>query len=364
MQNYSLKCYKCSTLQKSKSVSTIYCEKCKSLLICVNISDEKYDPIKSIKTSKDVGIFTLGEGNTPLIKIDNIANRLGLKNLFAKLEYISPTGSFKDRGSSLVINIAKKENIKKFVEDSSGNAGASLSAYSAACGIEAHIFVPDSAGKGKLDQISIFGANLHKIKGPRENSMIEAKKYSKIKQIPYLSHNLSPYFTEGMKSFSYEIVEELDNIDHIIFPTGNGSLLLGTWRGLLEINQTTNIKIPHLHVAQSKNIQPIVAAYNNMSWKFDSSKKTLGSGISVSNPPRLNEIVDAVKSSNGYAVSTEDEEALFWQKNLAMDEGIFSEITSAFSFSVLAELVSNKKISKYEKVVIPITGSGLKEPIH
>ena len=92
MQNYSLKCYKCSTLQKSKSVSTIYCEKCKSLLICVNISDEKCDPIKSIKTSKDLGIFTLGEGNTPLIKIDNIANRLGLKNLFAKLEYISPTG--------------------------------------------------------------------------------------------------------------------------------------------------------------------------------------------------------------------------------------------------------------------------------
>ena len=362
MQDYILKCYKCGAIQNDNSISAIYCQEgCKELLICEDISKQKINPLEAIIQSEN--FISLGEGNTPLIKINKIGKRLGLSNLFAKLEYMSPTASFKDRGSALVINIAKDENIKEFVEDSSGNAGASLSAFAATSNIKAHIFVPDSAGKGKLDQISIFGAQLHKVKGARENSTIEAKKFSQENNIPYLSHNLSPYFSEGMKSFSYELSEEFDDIDHIIFPTGNGSLLLGTWRGFLDISEGKRIKMPKLHVAQSKNIEPIVASYNNSNWVFDSKKTTLASGISVSKPPRLNEIITAVKLSGGTANSSSDEEALLWHDYLAKDEGIFSEITCAFSFSVLQKLVNNKVITKNQKVVIPITGSGLKETI-
>ena len=166
-----------------------------------------------------------------------------------------------------------------------------------------------------------------------------------------------------MKSFAYEINEAIGSIDHIIFPTGNGSLLLGTWRGFLDISEKTNLNLPKLHAAQSKEIEPIVAKFNNSDWTFDSSKTTIASGISVSNPPRLQEIVDVIKESNGTALSSTDDEALKWHEILAKEEGIFCEKTCAFSFSALEKLVANGVIKKDEKIVIPITGSGLKEAI-
>ena len=362
MKKYSLNCSICDVRQSNNSISNIFCD-CnrKALLYCEDISINNINPIESIKNSKN--LISLGEGNTPLVKLEKIGEKLGLNKLFAKLEFMSPTGSFKDRGSALVVSVAKREKVKEFVEDSSGNAGASLSAYAAAANIKAHIFVPDTAGKGKLDQISIFGAKLHKISGPRENSTIEAKKFSEKNDIPYISHNLSPYFSEGMKSFAYEIYNEIKEIDHIIFPTGNGSLLLGTWRGYKDIMKSNKTILPKLHVAQSKNIEPIVAKLNSKKWKFDIHKKTLASGISVSNPPRINEIIQAVKSSAGEGVSSTDEEALIWHDILAKEEGIFSEITCAFVFPALEKLIRNKKIKKDETILLPITGSGLKEPI-
>ena len=360
MQTYSLKCYKCNVTQNDNSISRIFCEKgCNELLICEDISPMKQDPLQSMRDDEES--FSLGEGSTPLIPLNKIGKRLGLEKLFAKLEFMSPTGSFKDRGSSLVINIARKERVAEFVEDSSGNAGASLSAYAGATDIKAHIFVPDSAGKGKLDQISIFGAKLHKIEGPRENSTIAAKDYSKKNNIPYLSHNLSPYFSEGMKSFAYEIYSEFGEVDHIIFPTGNGSLLLGTWRGFIDISENSNLSLPKLHAAQSSIIEPIVAEFSQKKWNFDPSSKTIASGISVSNPPRLIEIVDAIKNSDGSATSSSDNEALIWHEILAKEEGIYSEKTCAFSFATLEKLVKSGIIKKNEKIIIPITGSGLKE---
>ena len=360
MQSYSLKCYKCKQVQEDNSISRIYCEKgCNELLVCEDISKNCIDPLDSLKNDKES--FTLGEGHTPIIPLKKIGIKLGLNNLFAKLEFMSPTGSFKDRGSSLVINIAKKEKVSEFVEDSSGNAGASLSAYAGASNIKAHIFVPDTAGQGKLDQISIFGAKLHKISGPRENSTVAAKEFSKKNNIPYLSHNLSPYFSEGMKSFAYEIYSNLGDVDHIIFPTGNGSLLLGTWRGFLDISKSKKCYLPKLHAAQSKSIEPIVAEHNQTKWTFDAKIPTIASGISVSNPPRLYEIVEAVKNSKGTTTSSSDQDALKWHKLLAKEEGIFSEKTCAFSFSSLEKLVNENIIKKDETVLIPITGSGLKE---
>ena len=131
----------------------------------------------------------------------------------------------------------------------------------------------------------------------------------------------------------------------------------------LLISEKTNFNLPKLHAAQSKAIEPIVSKFNNSDWTFDSSKTTIASGISVSNPPRLQEIVDVIKESNGTALSSTDDEALKWHKILAKEEGIFSEKTCAFSFSALEKLVAKGVIKKEEKIVIPITGSGLKEPI-
>ena len=139
MQKYSLRCSICDTTQSNNSISNIFCDlNCKALLYCDDVSKNKINPIESIKNS--INSISLGEGNTPLVKLEKIGEKLGLDKLFAKLEFMSPTGSFKDRGSALVMNVAKNEKVKEFVEDSSGNAGASLSAYAAAANIKAHIW--------------------------------------------------------------------------------------------------------------------------------------------------------------------------------------------------------------------------------
>src|SRR5690606_4078479 len=136
----------------------------------------------------------------PVVSLERTADALGLGALLAKLEFMTPTGSFKDRGSAVLVSVAKLEGISEFVEDSSGNAGASLSAYAAAAGMKAHVFVPATAARGKLDQIRIFGAELHAVDGPRQAATDAAEAFVAQRGLPYLSHNLSPFFSEGMKA--------------------------------------------------------------------------------------------------------------------------------------------------------------------
>ena len=180
---------------------------------------------------------TLGEGGTKVIHLSKVAKLVGISKIYAKLENCNPTGSFKDRGSAALISAIKSAGIKSIVEDSSGNAGASVAAYSAATGIEAHIFVPENAPKAKIDQILVYGATVHKIPGPRDNAEKQAKQFVIEKQLFYASHNISPYFLDGTKSFGREVVGEfgVEIPDHIIIPVGNGSLLISTYLVLKEL---------------------------------------------------------------------------------------------------------------------------------
>jgi threonine synthase len=253
--------------------------------------------------------------------------------------------------------------ITEFVEDSSGNAGASLSAYAAAARIRGHIFSPSSASKGKLDQIKIFGAELHKTEGLREAATEAAEAYVIERNLPYLSHSLNPYFSEGMKMVSYELIKQLDiPIHHVVLPVGNGSLCIGMFRGFNEIKSfNKRTIIPKFHVIQSRNVMPIVNHVNGN--KYSKTKQTVASGISVAAPPRLREITDVVGISNGSALAVCDNSILNWQEKLAAKEGIFCEPTSATAFSGLESLLEQGTISKDENVLIPITGTGLKEPL-
>ena len=313
--------------------------------------------------------MSLGEGRTPLVSLWRTAKYLGLGSLSAKLEFVSPTGSFKDRGSAALISAAVAESITEFAEDSSGNAGASLAAYAAAAGIKAHIFVPSNAANGKLDQIRIFGAELHAIDGPRQAATDAAERFLAERGLPYLSHNLSPYFSDGMQSFVYEMMPERgdpgthDDFEHIVLPVGNGSLLIGAKDAYDEIAASGEIKTPRFHAIQVEAVQPLVAAVNSKGWSIGNIKPTVASGIAVSSPPRLAQCVDAVRSSGGSAVAVTDEAALEWQQRLARDEGIFCEVTSAVAFAGLERLIADGAISPDESVLVPITGSGLKEPV-
>ncbi|NQW16342.1 MAG: threonine synthase [Chloroflexi bacterium] len=308
---------------------------------------------------------TLGEGGTPLVELPHLAAELGVKRLWVKLEFLAPTGSFKDRGSAVLISMAKEHGVTDFIEDSSGNAGASLSAYAATAGLNAHVFAPASAGQGKKDQIRVFGAELHEIDGPRQASTDAAVAFVEERGLPWLSHNLSPYFMEGMKAFAYEVrTSAAVNVDHIVFPVGNGSLIGGAFKGYSEMRESGVIHaLPKLHAVQASAIQPIVALLNGDAWTPDTSATSVASGISVTRPPRLNEIVEFVRCSYGSGVAVGEDEILAWQRRLASTSGIFAEATSAAAFVGLEALIANGVIGAGDEVLIPLTGSGLKEPL-
>ncbi|MAT08614.1 MAG: pyridoxal-5'-phosphate-dependent protein subunit beta [Chloroflexi bacterium] len=306
---------------------------------------------------------TLGEGGTKVIHLSKVAKLVGISKIYAKLENCNPTGSFKDRGSAALISAIKSAGIKSIVEDSSGNAGASVAAYSAATGIEAHIFVPENAPKAKIDQILVYGATVHKIPGPRDNAEKQAKQFVVEKQLFYASHNISPHFLDGTKSFGREVVGGFgaEMPDHIIIPVGNGSLLISTHLVLKELRLSGHIeKLPKLYAIQSDAIKPIVRELNGIEWRFNPNKTTSADGIASTNPPRIKQIIQAIKESKGDSISVTEDSIKRYRKILAQSEGIFMEPTSAVAFAGLETLVKNETIDARESVLIPITGSGLK----
>ncbi len=361
--NHTLRCIACAeSLQPT--LTTLECPVC-GFPLEVEYLDAPDGLAPRLPLNRPGEIVSLGEGNTPLISLPTLGAELGLDRLWAKLEFEAPTGSFKDRGSALLISAAKEAGLAEFVEDSSGNAGASLSAYAAAAGLQGHVFAPSSAGIGKKNQIRVFGAVLHEIDGPRQASTDAARAFVSERGIPWLSHSMSPYFMEGMKAFAYELAgTPAAPVDHVIFPVGNGSLIVGALKGFQELTEAKKIAaVPALHCVQAEAIRPIAAAINNEDWTVAADATSVASGISVTSPPRLSQIVDAVRETGGRGVAVDETSIIAWQKRLAISEGIFGEATSAVAFAGLERLIGDGVIASDDRVVVPVTGSGLKEPL-
>ena len=312
----------------------------------------------------DVSSFTsLGEGNTPCVDMERLGRLLGLESLTAKLEFLNPTGSYKDRGTVVMMSVAREHGVEEVVEDSSGNAGASVSAYAARAGIKAHVFAPSSAPVAKVAQIRVYGAEPHLIDGPREAATEAALSYVRERGLVYASHNLSPYFVEGTKTFAYEVFMQLAPSlpDHIVVPVGNGSLYLGAWKGFTELLAAGCVdSIPRLHCVQARAVMPIAAAYQGDEWLPD-GQRTVAGGIASVDPPHKEAILQVLGASGGTAVAVEDDSILEWQRRLAETEGIYCEPTSAAAFAGLSDLVRSGRIGRKDRVLVPVTGSGLKD---
>ena len=307
--------------------------------------------------------YSLLPSETPLAELPKLAAVLRLRSLSAKLEYLSPTGSFKDRGTAVMIGVATESGVSELVEDSSGNAGASVAAYAARNGIRAHIFAPASAPRAKLQQIEVYGAEVHVVEGSREETAAAAVDFSRERGLVYASHALSPFFVEGTKTFAYEIARQSGNElpDHIVFPVGNGSLLLGAWKGLRELRESGEAQqTPRLHCVQS-TVRPVVADFMGEEWSAGGAGTTVAGGIAVAAPVRLEQIVQAVRATGGTAVSVDDAEIVRWQWLLAGREGIFAEPTSAAAFAGLFRLVADGTIDADDAVLVPVTGAGTKD---
>lgn len=329
------------------SFSALECGECGGAL---DLAEETYEP--------SAERVTLGEGDTPVVRLAKAGRALGMERLYAKLEFLNPTGSFKDRGSAVMVSALRSAGVKAAAEDSSGNAGASVAAYCAQAGIEATIFAPASAPPMKLEQIGLYGARVVKVEGGRAAVADACRRYCEDEGVVYASHNLSPLFIEGTKSFAVEVASQMGELpEHVLFPVGNGSLLIGAWKGFGGLG-----RMPKLHCVQSEACMPIAAAFEGEEWMPpEGGVATVAGGIAVDRPPRLGQVLDALGDSGGSAVAVAEGEIVRWQRRLSVEEGLFVEPTSASVMAGLEALVESGKVGRGERVLVALTGFGFKD---
>ena len=319
-----------------------------------------------IPVAEDDSIVSLQEGMTPLKRASRYGHSIGLGELVLKLDYLNPTGSFKDRGSTVNVSRLKELNIPWVIDDSSGNAGSSLAAYCASGGIGCTLYVPAYTVREKLVQAQMYGAEIVKIAGSRTDVAKAAENVWKTSGRWYASHNLSPFFFDGLRTVAYEIIEQLhwQVPDHIVFPVGGGGLMGGTWKGLEELFRMGWIeRLPSLHCIQSEACMPIVEAYRSgsESVKPTIEKETVAAGIRISNPARGSQVLHALRRTHGVAIAVSDASILKHQRLLAKMEGIFVEPTSSVALAGLERLREDGVISNHELALVPLTGFGLKD---
>jgi threonine synthase len=306
----------------------------------------------------DTDPVSLGEGSTPVIR-----RAVDGSSVFFKLEYMQPSGSFKDRGASVLISLLRSlDGVIGVVEDSSGNAGSAISAYSAACGLECTIYTPEYTPGGKLTQMLCYGARVKKIPGNREQSSLAAIKAAE--GAVYASHLWNPYFTMGLQSAAFEIWEEFGNdVPQLVFvPAGSGGFLEALYSGFTALHEWGYTQtVPRLVGVQADYCAPLHIAYTKGLDDLDSSgdyvpRQTVAEGIAVPKPPRARAVLEAVRGSGGYTIGVSENEIIAASKKL-YSMGIFVEPTSA---SVLAGWLKADK-SLREGALLLLTGSGLKE---
>lgn len=300
-----------------------------------------------------IPLTTLGEGNTPLVTVDHA--RLPVH---CKLESLNPTGSYKDRGTVVLASALAHAGIRQVVEDSSGNAGASLAGYAARLGIAARIFVPASASGPKRQQIAAYGAEVVAVAGPRSRAA-EAVLAAVEQGAVYASHVYQPHALGGYATMAYEIFEQLGRRPgSIIAPVGHGSLLLGLSLGFEALMRHGRIEhLPRLFGVQAAACAPVWAVFHGgaAALTLVAEGETLAEGIRVRTPLRGDEVLGAIERSQGAMTIVEDDRIEAAQQQLAA-AGIDLEPTSAVVWPALDDLAAALE----PPVVAVLTGAGWK----
>jgi threonine synthase len=301
--------------------------------------------------------ITMGEGCTPLV-----SHKWGGVPALFKLEWLAPTGSFKDRGASVMISILRGQSVTKVLEDSSGNGGAAIAAYAAAGGLAAKILVPASTAQDKIVQMRAYGAAIELIPGTRQDASNAAERQAAI--IFYAGHNWQPFFLQGTKTLAYELWEDLKfkAPDNVIIPTGAGSNVMGCDIGFGELLRHGEIpSLPRLFAAQPENCAPLHASFVARSDDLTpvEVRPTIAEGASIAKPVRAREVLAALRRSGGATVAiseVEIERALFELSRI----GLYVEPTSAIAAAAFTKLLERGVIRPDETSVLVLTGAGLK----
>ncbi len=394
MENkYFFKCVKCHGSFHDLDDNWVKCPSCEGPLTV----EMSIDKLKSAITKKEFfnkqitsmwsffeflpllnkkNIISLKEGNTPILKCKRLSSDLKLNNLFLKLEFLNPTGSFKDRQISLGISKAIELNKKRVITMSSGNVGASVSAYSARAGLRSIILIPSMAPEDKILQIKQYGGNVIKINSDSTKfiSGIVEKASKKFKMANLITASLyNPFINKGAKTISYEIAIQMREFnlsvpDVLIIPVGGAGLLSSVYEGFKELFQLKFIdKIPRLIGVQPEGCAPFVEAIQkNLEpeylfkhpWK---SINTISTALADDIPLDCYTGIPAVKESGGNAIMVSDKETLNASMKLSTLEGIFAEPSSCTTIACIPKLLKNNQIKEDDIILCLITGFGLKD---
>jgi threonine synthase len=324
-----------------------------------------YDFLPPIQRGK---VVSLGEGWTPYLDAPKIAKRLGLKSVRCKLEGTNPTGSFKDRAASLGISLARQWRKKGVFTASDGNAGAATSAYSAAAGIKCLVMLSEDVPASKVQQITMYTPYALRVGGLYESlSSLESGLAEAGKLLPdwlnmFLWAPFNPLLVDANKTIAYEIVLDKALPDFVFVPTAGGDLLYGLYKGFSELHQMGLIeRVPSLVAVQGEGADPSVQAIE----KGEDVVREIGPPRTVAGALRVNfgaeHAIKAVKETRGFGISVTDDSILESQMELAREEGILCEISSAVGIAAIKKAVNQGKISKDQTAAAILTGFGLKD---
>src|SRR5256714_14839421 len=319
-----------------------------------------------LPVDSDDNVVTLGEGFTPLLRASRLGASLGMPELYIKDEGQNPTQSFKARGMTAAVSMAKELGVKKLAVPSAGNAAGALSAYAAQAGMEAHIFMPKDTPQANVIECEQTGAHVTLMKGLITDCGAEIARRKEAEGWFDVSTLKEPYRVEGKKTLGYELAEQMNWTlpDVIIYPTGGGTGLIGMWKAFDEMERMGWIddKRPRMVTVQAAGCAPIVRAFEQgerFAAEFPNAATT-ASGLRV--PKAIGDflILDALRASNGTAVAVTDEELIAATREIGAAEGLFCAPEGAACLPALQQLLAAGQVKQDERIVLFNTGAGVK----
>jgi threonine synthase len=324
----------------------------------------RYLPVLPVRSRES--IVSLGEGFTPLLATPRLGASVGAEQLWVKDEGLNPTGSFKARGMTAAISMAHELGIRKIAIPSAGNAASAAAAYSAAAGMEAHIFMPVDVPKANYIECKALGARVTLVEGLISDCARIVAERKEQEGWFDMSTLKEPYRIEGKKTMGYEVAEQFgwELPDAILYPTGGGVGLIGMWKAFDELQHLGWIgaKRPKMIAVQAEGCQPVVRAFErgDARAEFWQGATTIAAGLRVPKPLGDTLILDAVRSSGGTAIAVADSETLDDGVELASLAGIFAAPEGAACVAAVRRLLASGFLRPSERIVIYNTGSGLK----
>jgi threonine synthase len=319
-----------------------------------------------LPVGREENIVSFGEGWTPLLRAERLGERLGMPRLFIKDEGQNPTQSFKARGMTAAVSMAKELGARKLAVPSAGNAAGALAAYAARAGLEAHIFMPRDTPRANVVECEQTGAHVTLMDGLITDCGAEVARRKDAEGWFDVSTLKEPYRVEGKKTMGYELAEQFDRTlpDVIVYPTGGGTGLIGMWKAFDEMEQMGWIdsRRPRMVTVQAAGCAPIVRAFENgerFAEEFPDAHTT-ASGLRV--PRAIGDflILDALRESKGTAVAVTDEELLAAATEIGAAEGMFVAPEGAACLPALRKLLDSDQVQRDERVVLFNTGAGVK----